>query len=84
MIIKDFYKTRGDGVELYRTYSDAGYIIRKIGTEEEYEEAIDVATTDYKYEETEQKIPNREENSETSDSWELEAEASYLKGVNEA
>lgn len=51
-IIKEFYKTREDGVNLYRTYSDAGYTIKKVGTDEVYEEAIDVEDASYEYEET--------------------------------
>lgn len=52
MIIKEFYKTREDGVDLYRSYSDEGLLIRKVGTEEIYTEAIDVSTATYEYEET--------------------------------
>ena len=51
-IVKEFYKTREDGVNLYRTYSDKGYAIQKVGTEEIYEEAIDVETSTFEYEET--------------------------------
>ena len=51
-IVKEFYKIREDGVNLYKTYSDKGYMIKKIGTEEIYEEAIDVENTSYTYEET--------------------------------
>ena len=39
-----------------KTYSDDGYYIRKVGTEEEYTEALDRLTSDYTYEETERKI----------------------------
>lgn len=53
MIIKEFYKTRKDGVTLYRTYSDNGFKIQKIGTDEVYDEAIDVEGAPYEYEETE-------------------------------
>ena len=42
MIVREHYKTRTDGVELYRTYSDAGYLIRQAETGAEYDEAIDV------------------------------------------
>ena len=45
MIVKEHYKTRTDGVELYRTYSDAGYLIRQVETGAEYDEAIDVDGT---------------------------------------
>nr|DAH69700.1 MAG TPA: hypothetical protein [Caudoviricetes sp.] len=56
MIVREFYKTRRDGVSLYRTYSDAGYMIRQVQTGAEYDEAIDVADAPYTYEETETKI----------------------------
>jgi hypothetical protein len=52
MIIKEFYRTRNDGVKLYRTYSNDNKQIRKIGTDEIYEEAIDVADALFVYEET--------------------------------
>lgn len=51
MIIKKFYKTRTDGVNLYRTYSDEDYRIRKNGTDEIYDEAIDVEDANFEYEE---------------------------------
>lgn len=38
--------------EYKRTYSDSGYLIRKIGTDEMYEEAIDLLETVVTYEET--------------------------------
>lgn len=52
MIIKGFYQKRQDGVNLYRTYSDKGVQIRKIGTNEIYDEAIDVENAPFVYEET--------------------------------
>ena len=55
-IVKEFYKTREDGIKLYRTYSDNGYMIKKINTEEIYEEAIDVENSSYEYEETDEVI----------------------------
>jgi hypothetical protein len=51
-IKKEFYKTREDGVNLFRTYSDAGLMIRKVGTDEVYSEAIDIEGSGYTYEET--------------------------------
>lgn len=57
-IIKEFYKTRIDGVNLYRSYSDLGLRIHKVGTDEIYDEAIDVENSGFEYEETE--IPNEE------------------------
>lgn len=56
MIVREFYRTRKDGASLYRTYSDAGYMIRQTQTGAEYDEAIDVADAPYTYEETEMKI----------------------------
>lgn len=52
MIEKIFYATRKDGVNLYRTYSTEGLQIRKIGTEEIYDEAVDIENAPYTYEET--------------------------------
>ena len=50
MIQKELYMERADGVKLFRTYSDKQLKIKKIGTEEIYDEAIDVM--DFQYEET--------------------------------
>lgn len=47
MIIREFYRTREDGIELYRTYSTSGLMIRKIGTDEVYDAAIDINTALY-------------------------------------
>lgn len=55
-IVKEAYKTREDGVKLFRTYSDSNYIIQKIGTEEIYDEAIDVETATFEYEETDTQL----------------------------
>lgn len=71
MIKRDYYETRSDGVKLYRTYSDLDYMIKKVGTDEIYEEAIDVENTLYEYEELDQKIGIEEDVSET----ELKAQA---------
>lgn len=56
MIQREFYQTRQDGVNLYRTYSDANKYIKKVGTNEEYSEAIDVEGAPYTYEETDKEI----------------------------
>ena len=58
MIIKEYYRTREDGVRLYKSYSDQNLYIRKIGTEEVYSEAIDVYPCRYTYEETDKKVDN--------------------------
>lgn len=59
-IVKEFYKTRNDGVNLYKTYSDEGYKIHKLNTEEYYSEAIDVENAPFEYEETNEKIETEE------------------------
>ena len=56
MIVREHYKTRPDGVELYRTYSDAGYLIRQAETGAEYDEAIDIDGTPYTYTETDKLV----------------------------
>lgn len=61
MIIKEYYRTREDGVNLYRTYSDANFKIQKIGTNEIYDEAIDIEGAPYEYEETTEPIEVIEE-----------------------
>lgn len=60
MIVREFYRTRKDGVSLYRTYSNAGYLIRQTQTGAEYAEAVDVADAPYTYTETETKIQAEE------------------------
>lgn len=56
MIIKEYYRTRKDGVNLHRTYSDASLKIQKVGTDEVYDEAIDVEGAPYTYIETAEPI----------------------------
>lgn len=55
MVTRVFYKARADGVSLYRSYSTEGYKIRKIGTDEVYDEAVDVESAPFRYEETSEK-----------------------------
>ena len=57
MIQREYYTQRKDGVNLYRTYSDANKYIQKVGTEEIYSEAIDVEVAIFMYEETNEFIP---------------------------
>ena len=62
MIHKEFYMTRADGVNLFRNYSDKGVQLHKIGTDEYYDEAIDIESAPYEYEETDIPItPSAEE-----------------------
>lgn len=60
MVITEFFRTRTDGVNLYRTYSDAGKtLIRNDGVE--YDEAVDVENSGYTYTESENDIVTEED-----------------------
>lgn len=61
MVIKEFYFTRKDGVNLYRTYSDEGFYIVQNETNIEYSEAVDIEDAPYTYSETD-KIVEVDEN----------------------
>lgn len=52
-VIKEFFMTRKDGVELYKSFSDKKVYIQKQGTDEIYTEAIDVKDAPFIYTETE-------------------------------
>ena len=65
MIKREFYKTRSDGVNLYKTYSDNNYRIKQIETGNIYDEAIDIENAPYTYEETDMLI--EEENATEQD-----------------
>lgn len=58
MIATEFYKTRDDGVKLYRSYSDVGFYIERDGVR--YEEAIDPEGVDRTYTETTELVPVEE------------------------
>ena len=60
MIVREYLMTRKDGVKLYKTYSNQNKYIRKVGTEEEYDIAIDIENAPYTYEETEKEIESIE------------------------
>ena len=49
MIIQEIFE---DNTSLVKTYSDKGVMIRKIGTDESYSEAIDPKKFNREYEET--------------------------------
>ena len=52
MVKKEYFRTREDGVRLFRSYSDQNLYIQKVGTEEVYSEAIDVENAPFEYVET--------------------------------
>ena len=58
MLKTEFYTTRADGVDLYRTYSDLDKYILQVDTGAKYTEAIDIENTSHTYEETEEAIEN--------------------------
>lgn len=66
MLITETYRTREDGVNLIRTYSGRGMYIKKAGTDEIYDEAIDVEGSPFRYIELESKIEIEEETSITN------------------
>ena len=74
MIQREFYTQRKDGVKLYRTYSDAGMMIRQNETGVEYAEAVDVEGASYTYTETETPIKTPEM---TTEEMLAELEATY-------
>lgn len=51
MIIREFYRVREDGINLYRIYSDQDVMIRQ-ETGNLYEESIDMEGIEHTYEET--------------------------------
>ena len=55
MIVTEFYLTRDDGVNLYRTYSDQQLVIEQ-ETRARYDEAIDVENSGHTYTETDEPI----------------------------
>lgn len=60
-VVREFYITRYDGVNLYKSYSDKNLMIQKVGANEIYAEAIDVENAPYKYVETNQPIDDIEQ-----------------------
>ncbi len=55
MIKKEYYKTREDGVKLYRTYSNTGHKIKRVSDGITYGDAIDVSEN-VEYEEVDEYI----------------------------
>ena len=55
-IVREFFKTRADGVNLYRTYSDTGKTLLQSETGIEYSDAVDIENAPYTYSESENSI----------------------------
>lgn len=60
MIKKELFMERKDGMKLFRRYSLNNVLLRKKGTDELYDEAIDVENIPNEYEETDIKIEEEE------------------------
>lgn len=58
MVKTEYFRTRSDGVHLFRTYSNEGFTLIQNETGIEYSEAIDVEDVHYTYLETGNKIEN--------------------------
>lgn len=52
MIIKELFKTRNDGIKLYKQYSDLGVKLRQIETDTLYDCPVDIEDAPFTYEET--------------------------------
>lgn len=61
MIVREFYRIREDGASLFKTYSNDGFKIQQVDTNEIYNEAIDIETANFEYIETQEKIENIDE-----------------------
>lgn len=72
MVVTEIYINESDGKEFKKTYSDKGFLIKKIGTDEFYDEAIDLPNATFEYEETTELI-NEED----------AAEEDYLQALEE-
>lgn len=70
MLKREFYATRHDGVNLYRTFSDEGKYIQKEGDDFLYEEAVDEENAGFVYEETDERIPEQNLGDMTDEPWE--------------
>lgn len=53
--------------EFKKTYSNEGFYIQKVGTDEIYSEAIDIPTANYEYIETDKKIEEDSESEEENE-----------------
>ena len=71
MIVKEYFKTRADGVKLYRTYSDSGLKIVQNETGVTYDEAIDVENAPYTYSESDEPIEVESEDEQKAKAYDI-------------
>jgi hypothetical protein len=84
MIVKEFYRVREDGTNLFRTYSNNNkMIVRNDGVE--FVEAIDIEDSNYTYTESEKDIIPEEESNwhEITDEDAEEMQTAELEEVTE-
>lgn len=77
MVIREYYKTRSDGVQLFRAYSDSGFKIIQNETGVAYTEAIDVENAPYTYTESDELIEGMNEDKQKAKAYDI------LMGVEE-
>lgn len=77
MIKKEYYRTREDGVKLYKTYSDTNHFIKQVETGVVYADAIDVESAKFTYEETDDMLPVEYNDDTKSDTQEVEQSDLY-------
>ena len=82
MIKTEFYRQRNDEVNLYRTYSDEGYMIIQNETGITYTEAIDVEDAPYTYSETNEPIEDNTDAEDMTETIEKAKAYDILMGVN--
>ena len=71
MIVKEYFKTRADGVKLYRNYSDSGLKIVQNETGVTYDEAIDVENAPYTYRESDEPIEVESEDEQKAKAYDV-------------
>lgn len=71
MIKKELYITREDGMQLFRTFSDSGVMIKKNGTDQVYAKAIDVENSGFTYTETDISIETMDKELTLEDTLEM-------------
>ena len=79
MVKTEYFRTRSDGVNLFRTYSDEGFTLIQNETGIEYSEAVDVESAPYTYTETDKPI---EGDTEVVDTYEA-TEEDYQNALRE-
>ena len=84
MVKTEYFRTRSDGVHLFRTYSNEGFTLIQNETGIEYSEAVDVENAPYTYTETDKPIEGDTEVVDTDEATEEDYIAALAElGVEE-